>query len=337
MSSEQKYFKLGLFVLGAVAIGVTAVVVLGAGTLLEKKLPVETYVDESIQGLDVGAPVKFRGVRVGELEKIDFVTQAYGVKDGRIRLLIALHPESTPRSVSQGDPREVCERMANEGMRIRLASAGLTGGTYLELDLMEPKEHPPMEISWTPQYPYIPSVPSTGIRLTTHVENILEHVEKMKLDTISEKIVVLLESLDGLVKKVDPALADIGKVATDADGLIKDARRVVNEDLGKDLKSLVTTTRDVMEKEVGPAVRNIRASVDHVPPTFDKIDATLERIGATLRRVDRTLAENGGSMDEALDNLRVVTQDLRDLTGQVKRYPASALFGEAPPKKGGNK
>ena len=44
------------------------------------------------------------------------------------------------------------------------------GGTYLELDLMDPKEHRPMEIAWTPENPYIPSVPSTNIRLTTHVD-----------------------------------------------------------------------------------------------------------------------------------------------------------------------
>ena len=45
----------------------------------------------------------------------------------------------------------------------------------------------------------------------------------------------------------------------------------------------------------------------------------------------------GKSVQEALDNLRVVSQDLRELMGQVKRYPSQALFGEAPPKKAVNK
>jgi len=335
MSAEQKYFRLGAFVLGAITVLVAGVVLLGAGTLFKKKFTVETYVDESIQGLDVGAPVKFRGVRMGELKKVDFVAATYGAKDGRIRLLMTFYPENSPR-VTQGDPRDVCVRLSAEGMRIRLASAGLTGGTYLELDVMDPKEHPPMEISWEPENAYIPSVQSTNIRLTTHVENILEHVEKMRLDTISEKVVALLESLDAIVKHVDPALAELTTVATGADALIKDARRLVNEDLGKDLKSLVTTSKDVIAQEVGPAVKSMRIAMEHIPPTFEKLDATLERVSATLRRIDRTLAEDGGSVDEALDNLRVVTQDLRDLTGQVKRYPAAALFGEAPPKKAGN-
>ena len=54
----------------------------------------------------MGAPVKFRGVRIGELEKVDFVARSYGAKDGRIRLLMTFHPENSPR-VTQGDPREV--------------------------------------------------------------------------------------------------------------------------------------------------------------------------------------------------------------------------------------
>jgi phospholipid/cholesterol/gamma-HCH transport system substrate-binding protein/paraquat-inducible protein B len=336
MAAEQKYFKIGIFVLGASAILVVGIVLLGAGSLFEKVFVVETYMDESIQGLDVGAPVKFRGVRVGELTQVDFVAKRYGVKDGRIRLLMKFRSDATPRTM-QGDPADVCHQLSEQGMRIRLASAGLTGGVYLELDLMDPKEHPPMEISWTPAEAYIPSVPSTGARLTTHVENILEHMEKMRLDVISDKVVSLLEAMDGLVKKVDPAIGDVKTLATDADTLIKDVRRVVNDDVGKELKSLLASTRDVMEKEVAPAVKSIRTTADHLPATFEKIDATLDRISGTLRRVDRTLAEDGGSMDEALDNLRVATADLRDLMGQIKRYPTQALFGEAPPKKAVNK
>src|SRR6516162_2762852 len=98
MPAEQKYFKLGFFVLGASAILAVGIVLLGAGSLFEKKYRVETYVDESIQGLDVGAPVKYRGVKVGELEKVDFVTRSYGVEDGRIRLTMGFRQDATPKT-----------------------------------------------------------------------------------------------------------------------------------------------------------------------------------------------------------------------------------------------
>jgi phospholipid/cholesterol/gamma-HCH transport system substrate-binding protein/paraquat-inducible protein B len=336
MDSEAKYFKLGLFVLSAVAIGVAAIVVLGAGTLLKKRFTVETYMDESIQGLDVGAPVKYRGVRIGELAKVDFVTKVYGVQSAQIRLLMNFNTDASPR-VMQAGPVAAIQELSEKGMRVRLASAGLTGGVYLELDMMEPKEHPPTEITWTPEYPYMPSVQSTGSRLTTHVETILEQIEKMRLDQVAEKVSALVTDLDKVMKGVEPALSEIRGLAASAEGLVKDTRKVVTDDIGKELKALVISTRELLEKEVTPAFKSIRTSSDRLPGTFDKVDGTLEKINVTLRRIDRTLAEDAGSLDEAMDNLRVMTQDLRELTSQVKRYPATVLFGEAPPKKAVNK
>jgi phospholipid/cholesterol/gamma-HCH transport system substrate-binding protein/paraquat-inducible protein B len=314
MTSEKRYFKIGLFVLGAVAVLTVAIAALGAGSLFAKKYRVETYLDETIEGLEVGSPVKYRGVKVGALEATDFVAATYNNKDGRIRLIMSFH-RPPGRMVVHGSTAERVQSLADMGMRVHLASSGLMGDVYLEVELMDPKENPPPAITWTPQFPYLPSAPSTGTQVTNQVVSILHNLQGMRFDQISDKVVTLLESLDRLVKKLDPALADVHDVTAEAAGLLKDTRRVVNEDLGPELKELLSST------------------ADRLPTTFDKIDGTLDRLGATLRRVDRTLAEEGGSMSDALDNLRAATGDLRDLMGQVKRNPAQALFGEPPPKK----
>jgi len=336
MSAETKYFKLGAFVLIGVALIVGTVVVLGAGAVMRKKILAETYVDESVQGLDVGAPVKFRGVHVGQLEKIEFVAVRYDPKDPRICLTLAFWPE-TLHGFGGDDPVAKLSSMVDFGLRIRLTSSGLTGGLYLELDNYKREENPPPVISWSPVVPVVPSVPSTNVRLMARVENVLGHVEKMRVDVISDKVIALLDNVDKMVKTMQPAVEDVRKFTDEATVLVRDTRKVITEDVGKELKAVLVQLRETLEKDVSPAVKSLRASAEHLPGTFDRIDATLERIGGTLRHVDRTLAEDGGSMDEALDNLRVVTQDLRELTGQVKRYPSSALFGEAPPKKAVNK
>lgn len=336
MSAETKYFKLGAFVLSGIAIAVGAVVVLGAGSLMRKKVMAETYVDESVQGLDVGAPVKFRGVHVGQLEKIEFAGIKYDALDSRIGLTVAFWPE-TLSGYGGTDPVGKLKDMVGKGLRIRLASAGLTGGLYLELDNFKPEEHAVPAISWTPEHTYLPAIPSTNTRMMARVENVLGQVEKIKFDVISDKLVALLESVDKTVKAIAPAVDEVRKFTDEATGLVKDTRKVVTDDVGKEVKALMVQVREVLEKDVSPALKGIRATADHLPDTLEKVDATLDRIGGTLRRVDRTLAEDNGSLDEALDNLRVVSQDLRELMGQVKRYPASAVFGEAPPKKAVNK
>jgi ABC-type transporter Mla subunit MlaD len=336
MSAETKYFKLGAFILAGVAVAVGTVVVLGAGTFMRKKVMAESYVDESVQGLDAGAPVKFRGVTVGRLEKIEFAAVQYAAKDDRIGLVVAFYPE-TLKGFAGDDPLAKLRELVEGGMRIRLASGGLTGGLYLELENFDPKLHPAPKISWVPLHPYLPSVPSTNVRMMARVETVLEHVEKLRVDVISDKVIVLLDNLDKMVRMLQPAVDDVRKFTDEATLLVRDTRKVVTEDVGKEAKALMAQVRETLEKDLAPALRGVHGATDRLPATFDKLEATLDRIGATLRRVDRTLAEDNGSIDEALDNLRVMTQDLRELVGQLKRYPSSALFGEAPPKKGMSK
>ena len=70
MSTKPHYFRIGIFVILALALVVAAVVVFGAGLLAQDKMYFETYFDESITGLSVGSPVEFRGVRIGQVETI---------------------------------------------------------------------------------------------------------------------------------------------------------------------------------------------------------------------------------------------------------------------------
>lgn len=336
MSAETKYFKLGLFVLIAVAVAAGTIVALGAGRAFRPKIMAETYVDESVQGLDVGAPVKFRGVHVGQLEKIEFVAVRYEPKDPRIVLTIAFWPEML-HGYGGADPLGRMKELVESGMRVRMASSGLTGGIYLELDNFKPEENPVAPLSWTPANAYLPSIASTNTRLMSRVENVLEHVEKMRFDVIGDKIIVLVESLDKTVKSIQPALDEIRKFAGEATTLAADTRKVLTEDVGKELKLVIVQIRETLDKDLGPALKGVRTTTDRLPETFVKIDATLDKLGGTLRRMDRTMAEDNGSLDEALDNLRVMSGDLRELMAQVKRYPSQALFGEAPPKKAVNK
>src|SRR5438105_4727204 len=304
MSAETKYFKLGAFVLAGIAVAVGTVVVLGAGTLMRKKVMAESYVDESVQGLDVGTPVKFRGVPVGRLEKIEFAGVQYTAKDDRIGLVVAFYPE-TLKGFAGDDPIAKLNELVANGLRIRLASGGLTGVLYLELENFDPKANPEPKISWVPAYPYLPSVPSTNVRLMARVETVLGHVEKMRVDLISEKVVALLDNLDKMVKTLQPAVDDVRKFTDEATLLVRDTRKVVAEDVGKEVKALMVQVRETLEKDLSPALKGVHGATERLPATFDKLDATLDRMGGTLRRVDRTLAEDNGSIDEALDNLRV--------------------------------
>ena len=88
--NNLSYFKIGLFVISATIIGVLGVVVLGVGTIFQKRTWVETYIDESVQGLDVGSPVKFRGVPVGKVEQITLTSVEYSTRRRYVVVRIGL-------------------------------------------------------------------------------------------------------------------------------------------------------------------------------------------------------------------------------------------------------
>ena len=70
MAARANYFKIGLFVVIAFTLAILGMIVLGALTMLEKTVPLVTYLDENVQGLAVGAPVRLRGVQIGRVSEI---------------------------------------------------------------------------------------------------------------------------------------------------------------------------------------------------------------------------------------------------------------------------
>ena len=77
MSLKANYFKLGLFVIGAIVAGAVVLVVIGSGRWFQPKLTIETYFNESVQGLDRGSKLKYRGVSIGEVTRIGFTYNKY--------------------------------------------------------------------------------------------------------------------------------------------------------------------------------------------------------------------------------------------------------------------
>ena len=109
MRSNSSYFRLGLFVMTGVALLVAGIIVLGAGAMFNKTIAIETVTTESVDGLDVGAYVKFRGVPIGTVAKIEpaiwrhsqgTVEEHLGLGN-QIVLELAINPRTFPTSLER--------------------------------------------------------------------------------------------------------------------------------------------------------------------------------------------------------------------------------------------
>ena len=73
MGSKISPTVIGAFVVGAIICMVAGVLLFGGGKFFTEKLPYVLFFDSSVEGLNVGAPVIFRGVQVGQVTEISAI------------------------------------------------------------------------------------------------------------------------------------------------------------------------------------------------------------------------------------------------------------------------
>lgn len=196
-------FRVGVFVLAALAVGGALLVTLGPGLASRQTIPLETYIEESVQGLEVGSPVKQRGVQIGKVASIGFVRAAYEIPadsplHDRLSRLILVRvniDQSILRAPSFGQSEAELARLIEDGLRVRLASQGITGQAYLEVDFVSPKRNPAIPIPWKPDALYIPSTASTISRLTSAAETLVNNLQQADIARMIREGTKLLDEV----------------------------------------------------------------------------------------------------------------------------------------------
>ncbi len=310
MSDEVRYYRLGLFLLAGIALAIAALLVFGSGVLQRSGPILETYLDESVQGLDVGAALKYRGVRIGKVEEIGFAEGLYTmegdneeVRDlGRL-VVVRARLDRGFAEAGRENYSEQMKRLVDAGLRVRVAAQGLTGTSYLEADYLDPVRYPPMKIPWRPDYVYVPSAPSSIAQLRSGAEQVIERIGKLDIESV---IVHLDEGLVAITKAVEDAR--VGQLSGEATSLLADLR---------------------------DTNRRLRAQVDTIDlrPAQERLVNALDQLSATLRRLDALVAGEQGNVAELVDSLRVSAENLRELSENARTYPSLLLFGDAPPRR----
>ena len=346
MSLKANYFKLGLFVIGAIVAGVLVLVVIGSGRWFQPKLTIETYFNESVQGLDIGSKLKYRGVAIGEVTRIGFTYNKYQldkpmVERARYVLVEAqIEPRLLGGRAAAGDitnPQNA-KMEIERGLRMRLAPQGITGTSYLEIDYADP---PPsiLPTDWTPDNTYIPSAPSTFTALINSASEIMDRLHKLDLENTLANLNKLLVTTNARVDAVDTTaiskrvVSVLGKLEATLDRI--DAKKLSDEGVAL-LSELRASNVELKKTLSNPALQKLpddaAAAIARVRAIIDdpSLPNSLARLSRTLGRIDRILGVGEADLTITVDNLRQITDNLRDLTEDAKRYPANVFFGGPP-------
>jgi len=341
MSGKANYFRLGIFILLAAAVFVAIVLALGAGNVFKRTITIETYFDESVQGLDVGSAVKYRGVQIGRVTQIGFTGSRYQqdvpMKGRRQYVIVEAELEPGLIGTREGDSEQLKDMIA-AGLRARLAPVGITGTAYLEIDFVDPKAYPPLAISWTPQNLYIPSAPSTYNQIVSGAQKFLATLDNADIEGAIRSIAVLARTANDKLGELP-----VGALAHDANAALKELRTLIARldrtfaapEVAQALKDLGVAGARLREVLAQPGwttapgqAAEAFARVREVAESPHLRDA-LARMDRILTRLDTLTAGADADFAAALHNLRRVSENLRDLTETVRRYPG-AVFGEPP-------
>ena len=346
MSLKANYFKLGLFVLGAIVAGVVVLVVIGSGRWFQPKLTIETYFNESVQGLDIGSKLKYRGVAIGEVKSIGFTYNWYQQDKPvveRVRYVLVeaqIQPKLLGGRAGAGNLSEQksADLEIEKGLRVRLAPQGITGTSYLEIDYVEPAPDV-LPIDWVPGNIYIPSAPSTVTALINSASEIMDRLHKLDIETTLANFNKLLVTTNARIEAVDAKVISqraervLAKLETSLDNL---ATKKLSDEGVALLAELRATNAELRKTVASPVLQKLpddaAAALARVRAILDdpNVPKTLTHLSQTLGRIDRILTGGEADLSVTFENLRQITDNLRDLTEDSKRYPAHVIFGEPP-------
>ncbi|MCQ4162864.1 MlaD family protein [Roseomonas sp. GC11] len=333
--TSRLYVRVGTLILVGLALGLGFVLFLTGGGFGRQTIIFETYFGESVTGLEVGAPVRYRGVQIGQVSQIGLVNAEYPPSSRNAALdafqLVLVRLALDPGKATIDDASSVSS-VVSRGLRARLSSQGITGVAYVELDFVSPTRFPARdELPWEPQYPVIPAMPSTVAQVQSAAEAILGRIEQAPLEQ-------LLGDMTEIVGTVKTQLqeGDLARVIADAAQTMSALRGSV---AGTDLPGLVAdlraTVADLRGLIGGPEAK---ATLAHAAGAAEELRRGLARLPAAITALEQTARTARATTQDAsvdlgpiLRDLRAVTTNLRDTTETLRRTPGQAIFGAPPP------
>jgi paraquat-inducible protein B len=330
----------GVFVLGAFAIGIIALLAIGSLSLFSKPERFMVYFDEGISGLDEGSPVKLRGVRVGHVVGISI---RYDKDTGKSLAAVVCELNRGAIKDEQGANMDVSDRgalqaLVDKGLRAQLEIGGLaTGLLFVELDFMDPVKYPDMATKTEVKYVVIPSAPSeisefraSASTLLANATTLLAKMQEIDFKGLSEDLKKLavearlrLEGVDfkGLANQWRKTGESVDALARSPDTLH------AIENLNKTLEVLQTTIGRV-DAQVDANGTELRATLAEAKVALESFNAAAKSAQAIINAQQNF----GTDATRALEKVADAAESVQQLADFIERNPNALVSGRKGPK-----
>ena len=313
MAVGTNRWKLGLFVLAGLAVAFGALLLLGARALQQNTEKFVSYFDESIQGLELGSPVKFRGVTVGKVSSIDI---AQDLRHVQVTSELSVEQVGKLRLSAKGDASKL-----HPNMRVQLAQTGITGVKFLLIDFFDAASFPVPPLPFKPPSNYIPTASSTMKNLEDTVTRTANRFPEIADDTAKAvaQVRLVAEQLQQ------------GRLPERGAETLSHANAALTE-LNTQLKAMnaaqLSSSADQSLKELSAVLTRTNALLSRLDGE-QGLMRTAERSSEAIGEVARNARTLGPELELTLREIRGAARSVKRLADELERDPDMLLKGRA--------
>ena len=328
MSNSKNLAAIGVFVIVGIILSIVGIVALTSGSLFSTKMSGVTFFNETVTGLNVGAPTKFKGVIIGKVTEVGFQITPDS-RESWIRVEFEVDIDQAISLGAEGGfdtQAEISESIRN-GLRANLATESMvTGIRYIELEY-DFGATEPIFFNEKEGFIEIPSTPSALAGLAESMTEVVARVGAIDLPAITQDIMQLLE----IAKRRTEAL-DVEGLSTQLKSTLSATEELLRSaEIRNSLTALEETLASI--EELSDAMnRRTQPVIAHMDSAAVALDATLKATQGILENVEAMTAPESAFRYEtegAMREMAAMARSLRFLADELERNPGSLLRGKS--------
>ena len=338
MSKEVNKVAIGGFVIGGVGLAILAILGFGSGKVFPKKRMHVLFFEGSVKGLNVGSPVKFRGVDIGLVKNIQL-----SINPDDLEFFVPVYVEIFENTISilggegmgEFDDDEVVDTLVSEmGLRAQLQMQSLlTGQLFINYDFYP--DTPIRKVGLEEKIYEIPTIPTTLQILTETVEEIIDDLRKINFEDLVNNVSQAAEGINDLVSS-----SAMKESVERFNSIIKDLQELINktDKLAGNFNAKIDTMANSIESTMGDTsklLKNIDRRIDPLASGVEKTLATVTlsftEAEALLVEAQKLISENSRLRREitvTLESISDASRSVEELSNYLQRHPESLIRGK---------
>ena len=338
MSKEVNKVAIGGFVIGGIGLAILAILVFGSGKFFQKKSMHVLFFEGSVKGLNVGSPVKFRGVDIGLVKNIQL-----SINPDDLEFFVPVYVEIFENTISilggegmgEFDDDEVVDTLVSEmGLRAQLQMQSLlTGQLFINYDFYP--DTPIRKVGLEEKIYEIPTIPTTLQILTETVEEIIDDLRKINFEDLVDNVSQAAEGINDLVSS-----SAMKESVEKFNSIIEDLQELINktDKLAGNFNAKIDTMANSIESTMGDTSKLLKNLDRRIDPLASGVEKTLENVTlsfteaeALLVEAQKLISENSRLRREitvTLESISDASRSVEELSNYLQRQPESLIRGK---------